>query len=166
MCAGNRLLLKYLTPNPSPNPGEGKYNITMTGYNRPDPSNWEYVWERGVSGVKKQARKVVDDVKRDVVESFGAAQDKSEEEKQAAQKKHETVQKQVAGSDRQKLTQIEAEIKRIGEEREKNYLEANKKTEQVKKQKDWQEQKKKETVLEKQIKSKKGTKEGMQRVSG
>lgn len=131
--------------------------------NRPDPSNWEYAWEAGVSGVKKQAAKVVGDVKRDVVESFVP---KTEEEKQEAQKKHETVQKQVAGVDRQKLAQIEAEIKRIREEREKRYQEANKKTEQVKQQKDWQEQKKKDTALEKQIKSKKGTKEGMARASG
>ncbi len=104
------------------------------------------------------------DVARDISESFGFGK---VVEQVTPQKKSQIKTGDAAHLQqvRQNLARINQEIAEVRKKREQKWAEQNKQGEQTKQIKQV-EQQKKESVLQKMIKSRTGTKEAMQRVSG
>lgn len=113
---------------------------------------------------KKAAQPVMQaaaDVGRDVAESFGFGQTLDENSQTQIKAKDSTNLQRT----RQNLVRINQEMAESRKKREQKWAEQIKKNEQTKQIKQV-EQQKKESVLQKMIKSRTGTKEAMQRASG
>lgn len=125
--------------------------------------------EKGVKAVVKPVKKTATDMLKDALQSltgnYGQQVEQGQPPVQTQQVKQDEAKK--LQEIRSRLAQINREIEEIRKKREQAYRakqapQAN----QAKQEKKMTEQKKKESVLAKLIKSRQGSKESMQRASG
>jgi len=122
--------------------------------------------EQITKGGVKQVKKVVETMTTDVKDSFlGEAKPLSPEEKQQLVAQDEQERQKYLSTVRQNIQKIDEEILRIKKQREQKLSEQNRQQAQIK-QRQQVEKKQEESVLAKLIRSKKGTREGIQRASG
>lgn len=120
--------------------------------------------ERMATAAAKPVKKAVSDVVQDVADSFGLA-DKPKQVPNDQKQQIKQDDQAKAAQIRRNIANINAQIAEIRKKKEHESRRVEEHEKQAKKQ-EKVEKKKEESVLAKIIKSQKGTKEGMQRVSG
>jgi hypothetical protein len=122
--------------------------------------------EQVTKGAANQAKKVVEDVARDVQESIvGDIKPISDQERQQLEQRDQKEKDKNIAQVRQNLKSINEEMLRIKKERQQNQSRQTQVDNQQKVQKKM-EKKKEDSALMQMIKSRKGTKEGMKGASG
>jgi hypothetical protein len=144
----------------------------MAGSYQRSQDSFEMVWEQVLSRAKKSLKAAVKVVGKDVAEQVVGV---NKQEKELAQRQLQQTQDKVGGEDKQKLNAIRQNLAKIDQEI-KQVRDVNAKKQQERLQVDRQEkqkkqervveEKKKDNAIQAQIKSRKGTKEAMMKVSG
>ena len=135
------------------------------------PSPWETI-EGIAKSAAKPVKKAVADVGSDVKESLSSSLSSGDEGKKqisaVGQEKAAEEQQRILVQTRQNLQEMNAQVKKAREERRHRQEQAGQAAQAKKAEKKKQaiEEKKKETVLQKLLRSRGGTREGIQRAGG